>query len=161
MHPAEPCGHEFHDACLQHWINLGHQECPMCRTPLEGIQPDEGAVAIADAAPGSVWIEDGTVVLYLNCYTLTLFQDARFAGRIWETSGMFFKSTHVAICITHCVYRNGSILHYVNGEHAPSAGDLLIICSGAPHTQKMKRLKQDSSSMGDFHPDGLLMALCG
>ncbi|GAA0163171.1 hypothetical protein LIER_39540 [Lithospermum erythrorhizon] len=28
-----PCGHSFHEACLQEWLNI-RMECPMCRGPL-------------------------------------------------------------------------------------------------------------------------------
>lgn len=32
-----PCGHLFHDQCLQQWIDVGKMECPICRRELPPI----------------------------------------------------------------------------------------------------------------------------
>ena len=32
-----PCGHLFHDECLQQWIDVGKMECPICRRELPPI----------------------------------------------------------------------------------------------------------------------------
>ncbi len=29
-----PCGHLFHKACLEKWLNYWNSTCPLCRTPL-------------------------------------------------------------------------------------------------------------------------------
>jgi hypothetical protein len=31
-----PCGHQFHEECLQEWLSRGSYTCPVCRGPVDG-----------------------------------------------------------------------------------------------------------------------------
>ena len=36
-----PCAHTFHTNCIQEWIRLGHNTCPICRTPFGGEEEED------------------------------------------------------------------------------------------------------------------------
>ena len=36
-----PCGHKFHQLCVESWENRGNADCPNCRTSFLGIWEEE------------------------------------------------------------------------------------------------------------------------
>ncbi|CAL5001484.1 unnamed protein product [Urochloa decumbens] len=48
-----PCGHLFHRACLETWLDYDHATCPLCRLRLLPATDDDYPAALAAVAPGT------------------------------------------------------------------------------------------------------------
>lgn len=44
------CGHVYHSACLNLWVERGHHDCPLCKFDILGLQQDDSDLTLPTVA---------------------------------------------------------------------------------------------------------------